>query len=349
MIIDKINSIRPKGVTPISYALLQSANDFPSQAGYRNILILITDGIESCGGDPCATSIALQKKGVFLQPYIIGIGMKSEKSLECAGTYLNADTPSKFYDALNRAIQKSFLRTTVTVILNGPNQKKETNINVSFLNSNTGKPMYEFVHYLDKNRLPDSVFVDPMVDYDLVVNTLPPIIKQNVEITEGEHTTVTIPVLQGGLTIKQEDGSITALQALVREKGKAEVLNTQPFNQNVKYLAGNYEVETLTIPRRKYNVQITADKTFTLTVPSPGLANFNTITTGYGSLYEIASDGTEQWVCNLDDLKSVFTMSLLPGHYRIVFRVKHSFGSKYTSYKNFTIKSGKTQHVNVFE
>src|SRR5688500_16329625 len=47
-IIQKLDEIRPKGVTPITYSLEQAANDFPSKAGYRNIVILITDGIESC-------------------------------------------------------------------------------------------------------------------------------------------------------------------------------------------------------------------------------------------------------------------------------------------------------------
>ena len=57
-IINKLKEIVPKGVTPITYSMEQAANDFPTTQGYRNILILITDGIESCGGDPCATSKA---------------------------------------------------------------------------------------------------------------------------------------------------------------------------------------------------------------------------------------------------------------------------------------------------
>ena len=62
LIIQKLNEIKPKGVTPITYSLEQAANDFPTSAGYRNIVILITDGIESCGGDLCAMSAAMQKK-----------------------------------------------------------------------------------------------------------------------------------------------------------------------------------------------------------------------------------------------------------------------------------------------
>ena len=123
LIIEKLQQIKPKGVTPITYSLEQAANDFPAGPGYRNIVILITDGIESCGGDLCAMSLAMQKKGVFLRPYIIGLGLRSEKTLECAGKYIDADTPGKFNDVLNEAIESSFAKTTVSIeLLDGANR-----------------------------------------------------------------------------------------------------------------------------------------------------------------------------------------------------------------------------------
>lgn len=349
-IINRINTIQPKGVTPISYSLEQSANDFPPQSsGYRNMVILITDGIESCGGDPCAVSTALQKKGVFLQPYIIGLGMRAEKSLECAGMFLNAETPGKFYDLLNEALEKSLAKTTVSVLLKGQHQKAETNINVSFINAVSGAAHYEFVNYLDRNGIPDSVEVDPLVKYNLVVGTLPPVIRENVDIVMGGHTRITVPVVQGNLEVRQESAVDRGLRAIVRLPGRNETLHTQVLNQSVQYLAGDYEVELLTLPRRTYPVKISADKTFTLHVPTPGTVNFNTIGTGYGALYELRPDGSQVWVASLDNLRAVFNLSLLPGKYKIVFRIRNSPGSKYTAYKQFDVKPGKTHQINVFD
>ena len=74
-IIQRLTTIEPKGTTPIAYSLEQAANDFPDATGYRNIIIMITDGIESCDGDPCQVSLALQRNGVFLRPFIIGVGL----------------------------------------------------------------------------------------------------------------------------------------------------------------------------------------------------------------------------------------------------------------------------------
>src|SRR5690606_1769484 len=59
------------GTTPIARSLEKAAEDFPEQARgdtrtVRNIIILITDGIEACDEDPCAVSRALQARGIVL-------------------------------------------------------------------------------------------------------------------------------------------------------------------------------------------------------------------------------------------------------------------------------------------
>lgn len=349
LIIEKLNEIKPKGVTPITFSLEQAAGDFPAGPGYRNIVILITDGIESCGGDLCAISKALQEKGVFLRPYIIGLGLRSEKSLECAGKYIDADTPGKFYDVLNESIESTFAKTTVSVeLLDGNNRPTETNVNITFANSVTGVPMYDFVHYLDRMGRPDTVQIDPVMDYDLIVNTIPAVIQKNVSIVTGKHNVITIPAAQGNLIVQQEGRKDNNLQSIIRIKGQTEIINTQQSNLNFRYLAGKYEVETLTLPRRTFDVEILPGKTKTVLLPAPGVANFNTISTGFGSLYELKEKGAQEWVCNLNDLRSLFSLNLQPGQYKIVFRVRQTTGSKFTGFKKFTVRPGETLTVNVF-
>jgi len=209
-------------------------------------------------------------------------------------------------------------------------------------------PMYDFIHYRDKQGRPDSVQVDPVVDYDIVVNTLPAVIRKNVEITNGKHNVISIPIPQGNILVQQEGVKDNSVQAIVREKDQQNILNTQRSNETIRYLTGKYEVETLTLPRRIFTVDVQESKTQSILLPSPGVVNFNTYAPGYGSLYELAADGTQQWVCNLNDLKSQFTLTLLPGRYKIVFRVKNTTGSKYTGFKVFTLKSGETASVKVF-
>lgn len=347
-IINTISEIRPRGVTPITYSLQQAANDFPAVAGYRNIVILITDGIESCGADPCAASIELQKNGVFLRPYIIGLGIEGGKALDCMGKYIDSQDAGSFNRILNEAIETTFARTTVSVeLLNGVGRPVETNVNVTFVNNATGQPSFEFVHYLDRNGRPDSVQIDPVLSYDVIVHTMPPVVVRNAELIAGRHNVVAIPAAQGSLTLRPE-GRGNGFTSLVREPGRSRLLNQQRSGEVSRYLAGEYDVEVLTLPRRSFRVTIEADKLKTITLPQPGLVNINTISSGYGSIFEIDENGVSTWVCALDDHSTIHSFNLLPGKYKIAFRVKKAAGSKYTAIKTFEVFSGKTLNLSLF-
>jgi Ca-activated chloride channel family protein len=347
-IINKIKEIKPRGVTPISNSLLQAANDFPAGKGYRNILILITDGIESCGTDPCAVSVELQRKGVFLRPFIIGLGIKGGKALECVGKYIDSENENTFNEILNESIETTFAKTTVSVeLLNGQNLPTESNINISFVNSMTGTSAYEFVHYRDKNGRPDSVQIDPVLSYDIIANTLPQVITRNVPMVNGNHNVISIRVPQGSLVVKPE-GRGNSFSLLVRQTGKNELLNQQKSSESYRYLEGQYEVETLTLPKRLFQVTIEADKVKTITIPQPGLVNINSISNGYGSLFEVLESGESKWVCNLSENTAMHSYNLLPGSYKISFRVKQAGGSKYTAIKTFEVKSGITLNLSMF-
>ncbi|HEY5918007.1 MAG TPA: hypothetical protein VIU13_11420, partial [Chryseolinea sp.] len=266
-----------------------------------------------------------------------------------AGRYINADTPSKFFEVLNESIDASFAKTTVSVqLLDGNSRPTETNVNITFVNSVTGNPMYDFVHYLDRSGRPDTVQIEPVVDYEIIVNTIPPVVKKDMAITLGKHNLISIGAAQGNLVVQQEGRRDNNLQSIVHLNGQAGIVNTQQSNITVRYLVGRYQVETLTLPRRTFEAEIQPNKTKTILLPAPGVVNFNTIATGYGSIYELKADGTQEWVLNVNELKPQFSLNLLPGQYKIVFRVKQTTGSKYTGYKKFAVKSGETLAVNVF-
>lgn len=347
-IITKINGLKPKGVTPITYSLLQAAKDFPAAAGYRNILILITDGIESCGGDPCQVSVELQRKGVFLRPYVIGLGLQGGRTLDCIGKYIDSENSRSFNQVLNKSIATSLAKTTVSIeLLNGKGEPVETNSNITFVNTITRMPAYEFVHYRDRNGKPDSVQIDPVITYDLIVNTVPPVIRRNVDITVGSHNVIQVPAPQGRIVARPE-GRGTAFNFVVRQKGKSEILNEQRSGESYRYLEGEYEVETFTLPRRIFNISLKADQTETIILPPTGLVNINTLLPGIGSLFEILDNGETKWVRHLDENTSRHSYNLLPGNYKIAFRAKQAGGSKYTAIKNFEVKSGQTLNLNMF-
>ncbi len=187
-----LKNIVPKGTTPIARSLELCGNDFP-QSESRNILILITDGIEECGGDPCAVSQALQQKGIFLKPFVIGMGIDEswKKTFDCVGRYFDATNEVNFKMALDVVISQALNSTTMQVnLLDIYNQPTETNVNMTFYDQQSGKVKYNFIHTLNTKGNPDTLVIDPLPVYRIVVHTTPPVSKDSIVLTPGKHTTL---------------------------------------------------------------------------------------------------------------------------------------------------------------
>jgi regulation of enolase protein 1 (concanavalin A-like superfamily) len=99
----QVKALRPVGMTPITAALETAGADFSSQPGRRNVVILVSDGVETCKGDPCAAAKKLRAAGADVQVNVIGFDVKADerKQLECiaaggGGRYYNAATAKEF-------------------------------------------------------------------------------------------------------------------------------------------------------------------------------------------------------------------------------------------------------------
>ncbi|MCC7232159.1 MAG: VWA domain-containing protein [Bacteroidia bacterium] len=343
-----LKTIVPKGTTPIAASLELCANDFPSGPG-RNIIILITDGIEECNGDLCAVSAALQKKGVFLKPFIIGVGLDPslKKSFDCAGRYFDASNEITFRQALNVVIAQALNATTFQVnLLDQYGNPTETNVNMTFYDHTSGEMKYNFIHTLNAKGNPDTLVLDPLPVYDIVVHTIPPVRKDSVVLTPGKHTTTGIECPQGYLLIKF-DGNAEYLKpaVIIRRAGTMKTLNIQELNYSRKYLTGKYDLEILTLPRIYLeDVEIGQSKTTTLQIPRPGMVTWVSNNQGYGSIYTEEKSGL-MWICNLDENLTKETIVLQPGKYKVVYRPKNSRESIYTIEKDFSVVSGESSIV----
>lgn len=351
-IIENIRELEPKGTTPIAYSLQEAASDFPESSEYRNIVIIITDGIESCGGDPCNVSLALQKSGVFLRPFIIGLNISDieDNEFECIGNYHDATEINNFRSVLNDALNQSLGRTTVTVELQDENgQNSESNINVSFINNFTNESVYEFVHYRDPNGRTDTLTIDPVLDYDIVVNTIPPVIKKDVTLVAGTHNQIDIKAPQGSLRFNMKNSSTykNGVKAILRKSGGSSVIHIQDVNEVEKYLSGSYDLEITTLPKTFIkNLNIDQGRTKTVNIDEPGLVNLSSTAQIYGSVYQVNTT-RETWVINLDTNARITTLALQPGQYKVAFRTKDTFGSKYTAVRHFSINAGKSTTINL--
>lgn len=349
----RIKAITAKGNTPITYSLEQSAKDFPADPNSRNVIIIITDGLESCKGDPCKASLALQKKRIFLRPFVIGIGATEDfqKQFECVGQYYNAADIKTFENVLEDVVTTALSSTTVSVELKDEQGKPvETNVNMTFINNLTDEPEYNYVHYLDQNGKTDILDIDALLNYDLVINTIPAIVEKNLKIKAGKHNVFSITAPQGYLNFRQDAPSAYGtVTAIIRKNGSPNTLISVPYGTKQKLLAGKYDIELLTLPRYYLNdVTVKQGETNIVSYPMPGLLNITSELQGYGSIYTIDKDGSQKWIYNLPESNSKINLPLLPGKYRLVYRAKSARASKFTETKDFTIVSGKTFTLKLF-
>ena len=349
---NQLRYIKPKGTTPIAFALEQSAGDFPACDNCRNIIILITDGLEECGGDPCAVSADLQKRGIALKPFVIGIGRDFREAFDCVGTYYDASSEAQFSKALDLVISQALNSTTAQVnLIDAYNKPSETNVNMTFYDHVSGQIKYNFIQTLNSKGLPDTLLIDPLVTYDVVVHTLPPARADSIKITPGQHTIIPVNTPQGRLRLKMEGTTLSSrnLQAIVRSQGSMETINVQQFGQTENYIIGDYSLEILCLPRIYVeDINIAQSSTTTVEIPVPGIAVIQKTALGYGSLY-VERDNELIWVYNFRENPIQESLILQPGRYRVVFRAKYSSRAAFTIEKRFRITSGKTTNVKIFQ
>jgi len=349
----KLKTLIPKGTTPIASSLELAAEDFTPCDNCRNIIVLITDGLEECGGDPCAVSKALQKKGIMLKPFIIGIGKDFSTAFSCVGTYFDASSEQEFQQALNIVISQALNSTTAQVnLLDSYGNPTETNVNMTFYDNFSGLVKYNFIHTLNNKGLPDTLTLDPLSMYNIVVHTIPPVEIDSVTLTPGKHTIIAVDAPQGYLNLKVGGNNSNAakdVKAIIRQKDKMETLNLQSFGETEKYIVGKYDLEVLCLPRLYINdVDIAQSSTTTVEIPQPGIAVIMMSANGYGSVYQ-EDDNKLKWIYNLTENTTQESLILQPGKYRVVFRTKYTTRSAYTVEKSFKVTSGTSVSVKLFQ
>ncbi|MDF2450054.1 MAG: Mg-chelatase subunit ChlD [Bacteroidota bacterium] len=349
LIKQRIQKLEPLGTTPIAYSLGESAADFTPCGNCRNIIILITDGIEECGGVPCEVSAELQKKGIFLRPFVIGVGLdvKFADVFGCMGKFYDVSNEANFKDVLNLVLTEAISQTTVQVdLLDILKKPTETDVNMTFYDANTKQVRYNYLHTLNHRGNPDTLVLSPNITYDLIVHTIPPIEKKNITIQQGKHNVIPVDAPQGYLKLEL-DGTLSKYfpTCVIRKKGEMNTLNIQDFGKVDKYIVGKYDIEVLTLPRIKlYDVDIQQSTTNTIKIPTSGNAYITKGGSGFGSIF--LDDGKKMtWVCNLNPSLQTEIIYLQPGNYKLEFRYENAKQTLNTIEKKFAITSAITTNV----
>ena len=358
----KIKTLVPNGACTAATALSSSLNDFPPLSGDskedvqpRNIILIITDGMDDCDGNICDVARQVQMSGVIVQTFILGIGNRQDfqHSLDCAGKFTYVPNEEQYTETLYNIFRMSEEEARVVVSVNDETDHLlEATLPLAFYDSQTGVVKYTTIYSIDSRYTPDTLTVDPLVTYDITLFTTPPTVLKRRQFKPGRVNRLNIGVEQGSLRLRT-DGQRTNYQVpqypvLVYRHGSNALTGRQLMGESRDYLTGNYDIEVLSFPTlRLENVAIVASSATDLTIPTPGVANISKPKViSSGAVFEL-KDGVLTFVCDLDPNKVNERILLMPGEYQLVVKPQSSIDYKDVRTMRFQIGSGKTTNIDL--
>ena len=107
-----VDSFAAQGATPIAYSMGKAVEDLGGSG--KRVLILISDGQETCAKDPCPIAKKLADRGIDLQFNAIGLAVnsKARTQLQCiakagGGAYYDANNTNSLNQALAKLTQRA--------------------------------------------------------------------------------------------------------------------------------------------------------------------------------------------------------------------------------------------------
>jgi Ca-activated chloride channel family protein len=349
----KIKTLVPQGGCTIDKALTNSLNDFPSAQDSRNIILIITDGIDDCNGNICQVARQVQMSGVVVQTFILGIGNSTDfgNRLDCAGRFTYVPNEEQFtqtlYNIFSLSEEKAGLILQVT---DETDHIYDADIPVVFYDAQTGAARFATNYSINEKFMPDTLTVDPLVSYDITFFTKPETVIRGKQFAAGRTSRMNVMISQGRLRLTHEQKRTSlatpSYPILVHKHGESSVLNVQQMGEQQSYLTGTYDLDVLTVPPlRLEGISIQQSANTDLTIPLPGAMSISKPRGLYEGYIMSEDNGKMKWVCDLNGDKTSETMLLMPGDYIVVLKPHGDTDYEKVTTKRFTIQAGLQTNI----
>jgi hypothetical protein len=120
-IVSWLQDFTVQGMTPLAASLELAKEDFVYDASHINSIVMLSDGIETCGGDPCQLVEDLKAEGINFTIHVIGLDVDdpTRQQLTCIaeagdGTYHDARSQQEL-DAALGAVQEDVTQDEIIV------------------------------------------------------------------------------------------------------------------------------------------------------------------------------------------------------------------------------------------
>ena len=267
-----VKSINPKGKTPMTKAVRMAAEAL-QYTERKATVILVSDGIETCGEDPCAVAEELAKSGVAFQVHTVGFGLDDPAAagqLKClaektGGIAVLASNADELEKALTKTVQAAETVAPSPPASPPPSPEEKAGITVKgHLTLADGvelaepylQPAWEFRHANDDGSPGDWVNTDYGVDvkdtivpgkYFAVVTSDAAVVSAPFEITAGKVSELNMSLQAGIVNLS---GLLDATTPVTAEGTAWEILKPDGSVLTTKYgpkqsfmlNAGDYKV-----------------------------------------------------------------------------------------------------------
>ena len=252
-LVKKIRALQPKGKTPMVLSVEQTVAQMKDQNGLA-VVVLVSDGKETCNDDPCGTMTELKKKHPNFTLFVIGFDVTEEekKQLDCmaragGGHYYAAQNADEFKIAAAQAVMVSQNFGEIEIL---PTKKdKPFKALVVVYNSSDNR---RIVSGYSSDLRPFVGKVPPgnytIVVQDLSVPEKPSLQIKGVQVKTGETTRRSTEFAQEGELQLQAFKNGQAIKALYKifKSGEKRVLYSRYTDKNdltrQKLLAGTYDI-----------------------------------------------------------------------------------------------------------
>ncbi len=257
-VIEAVKGIQPLGKTPLAYSALLVIDKL-RDTRMKATIILVTDGIESCGGNICDVIRAAKEEGLDFKLHIIGFGLKDSETeqLLCAAKAGGGN----YYDAANAEGLGEVLDAATATSVDLPDG------NVTVYAMKNGEPIDAYVKAYDvvAKRSPiasrtykdTALFYLPPSTYNLEVRALggsdvDKITVTGIKSTDDAvlHRTVSFDAGKLGITTTNNGEAWDCLVKLYGADGKV-VAQTRTYTsiQDVEVNPGTYKVTIQALTR----------------------------------------------------------------------------------------------------
>lgn len=335
-----LKQIKPRGQTPIAYSLMQSVDDFKDSESI-NAIILITDGLENCDGDPCEAARLLNEKRITINPFIIGLDIADSlvSAFDCIGSFVNAKDKAALEVVLEHTIEQATGETSLSIHLETIDGQRISNTPISIRDATTNSITHTFIHTLTKRNQPDTLYIDPRGWHQIQVHTFPPIVGEKFQLEPGKHNDVFIQLPKAYWDSKhQVQYDEHAPRFIVRQEDHWIYNHTL---QDLPLLAGSYQVSTSLVPIKNEELSLKSNEIKQQTYPANGKLSIKNNTAIRASIFHLDA-GQWQLIKDLDVFSEDISLKLQPGSYTLVFIEVNEGNSEFTTQYPFEMYPEKT-------